>query len=105
MQTDMDFQEFVDTYYNELVEEIDAGMRGNLTITENLRSDIRQITIDSGETAIINHSLKKTPKYRIILRQSGNGLISDGDIWTDKKISLVNNGPDEVKLTVGIFKE
>lgn len=50
---------------------------------------IANITLKVGEEVEIPHSLKVTPKYRIILRQSADVTITDGDTaWDDKKIFL-----------------
>lgn len=50
---------------------------------------IVNIELPVGQEVEIPHSLKVTPKYRIILRQSANAVITDGDTaWDDKKIYL-----------------
>ena len=61
---------------------------------------ISNISIPQGQRLRISHSLKVVPQYRIILRQTGNGVISDGD-WNSNFIELINNSSDEtVILTV-----
>ena len=48
---------------------------------------IEDIEIPVGISFEIPHSLKVTPKYRIILKQSSPVVISDGDkTWDDKNI-------------------
>lgn len=50
---------------------------------------IANIELPVGVEVEIPHSLKITPKYRIILRQSADVTITDGDTaWDDKKIYL-----------------
>jgi len=64
------------------------------------------VVISSGATVKIQHFLGVKPKWRIILRQTGNGVITDiPSEWTDKVISLKNNGGEEVVLSVFIARE
>ena len=73
---------------------------------ENMNGQvIENITIPAGQSARIGHSLKMTPKYRIILRQNGGGAIIDGDdTWTDKYISLKNDGGTDAILSVFLIR-
>ena len=64
------------------------------------------VTIAAGATAFIQHYLGNRPKYRIIFRQTGNGVITDvNESWNDKIIALKNNGAEDVILTVFIARE
>ena len=78
----------------------------NLTFDENFSCLSKSVTIKAGKTIRVDHNLKSVPKYRIIVRQSGNGLITDGEqnTWTDKYITLKNNGAENVTLTVLIVR-
>jgi len=100
----VELKEFMENYYNRLIDELSSGLLNRLTLSENMAIDIRSVTIPASGEAVLNHSLKSLPKYRIILRQTGNGVITDGSTWDDKKISLKNNGAVSVTLTVGIFR-
>lgn len=54
----------------------------------------------------IQHFLGVTPKWRIILRHTGNGVITDvPSEWTDKYITLYNNGSVDVTISVLIARE
>ena len=58
---------------------------------------IENIKLPVGVNVAISHNLKMIPKYRIILRQAGGLVITDGDLeWTDKKIYLKANDPSGV---------
>lgn len=64
---------------------------------------IENITLPVGVEVEIPHSLKMTPKYRIILKQNSGVHISDGDsAWDDKKIFLKAETPisDGVNATL-----
>lgn len=64
------------------------------------------VVIPIASTVKIQHFLGVKPKWRIILRQVGNGVITDiPSEWTDKFITLRNNGAEEVTLSVFIARE
>lgn len=64
------------------------------------------ISIAAGATVSIQHYLGVKPKWRIILKQEGNGVISDvPSQWNDKIITLTNNGSVSVIITVFIARE
>lgn len=67
---------------------------------------IDNVTIPASTSIRISHSLKLTPKYRIITRQINGGAIIDGDdSWTDTYISLKNTGGTDAIVSVLILKE
>jgi len=77
-----------------------------ISIQSNFDGYITTVTIQSGESLPIQHLLGVVPKWRIILRQEGNGVISDiPSGWDDKIITLKNNGLESVTLSVLIAKE
>lgn len=76
---------------------------------ENLDGQIvENITIPNGSSVRISHNLKTTPLYCIILRQRGNGKVTDSnlasDAWTDSYITQTNWGPSDVTVTVLIMR-
>ncbi len=79
----------------------------NLSLQSNFDGQIiENIAFTAGETKQIPHSLGIIPPYRIILRQVGNGVISDiPSDWTDKSIKLINNGAVSVTVTIMIVRE
>ena len=99
-----DLEGFIKRHYNDLVDQLNAFL-DKITLEDNFSADIKQVEIANGVELAIPHGLKVTPKYRIILRQRGNSLITDGDTtWTDKLIYLKNNGANDVTLTVMILR-
>lgn len=96
-------EEFI-TIYNDLVNELNHVLT-HLALDSNFNSEvISDIVIEAGETVRLGHSLSKVPQYRMILRQVGNGLVTDGD-FTEKYVELVNNGLEQIQITVGLFRE
>lgn len=64
------------------------------------------VVIPATSSVKIQHFLGVLPKWRIVLRQTGNGVITDiPSEWNDKVISLYNNGSVSVTLTVFIARE
>ena len=75
----------------------------NLTFADNFKSDIVTIQdVGAGADFALSHNLKKTPQYRIILRQEGGEYITDlyTKEWNDKTIYLKNNGATALKRLV-----
>jgi len=64
------------------------------------------VKIPAASTVLIQHFLGVKPKWRIILKQEGNGVITDiPSSWTDKVIALYNNGAVEVTASILIVRE
>lgn len=93
-----DFKEL----YNQNISELNFVL-SRLLLESNLDADIKTVTIPSSTTARVNHSLKVKPKYRIILKQVGGGVITDLN-YTANYIELKNNGTTECELTVAIVR-
>ena len=87
---------------NETIVELNFILR-SLTI-RNLDGEIRSVKIPANTTIKVNHGLNVTPKLRIMLRQLGGGLITDG-IFSRKWIELTNSGGSEAEITVLIVKD
>lgn len=87
---------------NDAIVELNYILR-SLTLV-NLDGDIRTVTIPANSTLRVSHKLGIKPKYRIILKQEGGGLITDG-AYTNKYIELINNGGSEATIAVIIVKD
>lgn len=96
---------FVADSFSKNMVELNTILR-NLSLGDNFGAQIlEEQTLTNGQEVSLPHSLKSTPKYRIIVRQRGNGLITDGSqLWTDTQIFLKNNGPDTVTFSVAILR-
>jgi hypothetical protein len=78
----------------------------NLSFQANFNANIQTATLAAGASVDIYHFLGVIPKWRIILKQEGNGVVSDvTSSWTDKKITLLNIRAAEVTVTVLIARE
>lgn len=72
-----------------------------LTFEDNFESFEISTTILAGQEVEIPNRLPVVPSRRIIVRQSGNGLITDGTTaWNASFLYLRNNGGASVTCTV-----
>lgn len=74
----------------EMVDSLNTVLDSGLLLGSNMNGQIiENITLPVGVEVAISHNLKSVPKYRIILRQTGGLVITDGvKAWDDKKIYL-----------------
>jgi hypothetical protein len=78
----------------------------NLSLDRNFSSSIVEVSFAAGETKTISHFLGVKPKYRIILRQEGNGVLSDIPyLWSNVSATIINNGSVAVRATIMFLKE
>ncbi len=78
----------------------------NMAFQSNFNGYIATVKILASSTLQIQHFLGVTPKFRVILRQEGNGLITDVPTgWNTDIITLKNNGSEDVTLSVLIARE
>lgn len=97
--------------YNIMVEDLNKRMKE--FPLKDLNGVIVDSTIAAGATVRVSHSLEIVPKYRLILAQTGNGVIVDvkgkdsDDIerWNSNYITLKNEGAVEVTITMMIIRE
>lgn len=100
-----DVPSYLSKYLNKFIDEFNQGI-SKLTIDDNIDGQvISDIIIPASTELGIAHKLQSTPRFRTILRQSGNGLITDGaTTWTPEKIYLRNNGAVSVTITVHVMR-
>lgn len=97
----MKFEDITEDFTEEMAQSLNVGLI-NLSFKDNFKSDIVTIhEIGAGAEFLVSHNLKKTPEYRIILRQEGGEYITDSiGKWNDKAIYLINNGTTALKKIV-----
>ena len=82
---------------------IATGINGKLNFDDNFPSFLAQnVTIGAGDTVVIPNSLSVIPNERYIVRQTGDGVITDG-IWDIQSLRLINNGAVPVTISVRFF--
>lgn len=87
---------------NESITEINYVLR-NLNL-RNFDGEIITATLAAGATTRVPHKLSIVPKYRIILKQVGGGLVTDGE-YTKEYIELINGGGSDAVVTIIIVKD
>lgn len=70
----------------------------------------QNISIANGQTVRINNEFKSrfpggqvVPSGRVIFKQTGNGVVSDG-AWTGETLEMINNGPNDVVVSIIFFR-
>lgn len=97
--------------FNVMVDELNVRMKE--FPLEALNGQILEVVLPATSTVRVSHSLETVPKYRLILAQIGNGVITDvkgkdSDLieqWNNKYVSLYNNGAVEVTIKLMLIRE
>lgn len=80
-----------------------------LSFEDNFDAFIKKdLTIAAGAEASVANGLptRRIPAYYIILRQTGDSRVIDGDTdWTTDTVYLKNVGSNSVTITVAFFGE
>lgn len=93
------------TSHNKLVNAFNSVSKG-ISFEKNFGGFIATVTFKASETVLIQHFLGVIPKWRVILRQEGNGVLSDiPSGWNNKVISIKNNGAVVVTASILIVRD
>lgn len=95
-----------DRTLNELINDHNF-LSKNLSFQSNFNGQIiENVKFAAGETLTIQHKLGILPRYRIILRQEGNGVLEDiPSGWNNFQIQMKNNGAVSVTATIMLVRE
>lgn len=86
------------------LEDVTAFISDRFSLDKDVKGEIIVVSLAANESKIVPHGLRAIPLYRIILRQTGNAVITDVDSeWTDKTIGLLNNSANAVVLTIKLL--
>lgn len=92
-------------YLNKMIRDLNFRLK-HTSLSASFDCDIVKVTIPASSSLKIKHGLKIVPRYRLILRQSGGGAITDVDSgWDVNYIELSNAGATDAVITIGIYKE
>lgn len=104
LSKDTDIESMVDDL-NELIDAFNF-LNTKISFKQNFDGDIVTVSFNAGETKTIPHKLGKVPGGRIIIRQEGNGVLSDiPSGWNSTSIKMINNGAVKVTATILIVRE
>lgn len=83
--------------------ELNRLLSDGMDIEKLIGGQIIEVDFIASETKKISHNMRKIPRGKLVIKQIGNGVITDGDPWDDKSIILVNNTSSAIKLTIILF--
>jgi hypothetical protein len=88
----------------ELMDRMNQLLMDGFDLENDLNGEILYLSLAPNESKIIPHGLRVIPKFRIILRQTGNAVITDIDAaWTEFTIGLKNESANAVTLTIKLL--
>lgn len=77
-----------------------------LSMRFNFDCQLIEAEFAASQTLRIPHKLGVKPNHRLILNQSGNGLLTDvASEWTDTYVTMQNNGSVAVTAVIMLIKE
>jgi hypothetical protein len=91
--------------YGDMIKVLNFAFK-SMSLQSNFNGYIAEVSIPATSSLQIQHFLGVTPKWRVILRQEGNGVISDiPSGWNDRYITVYNNGAGVVTASIWIVRE
>lgn len=80
-----------------------VGLNGKINFRDNFVSFLASdVEIPAGGTVIVDNQLSAIPTERYIVRQTGNGVITDGN-WTLENLEMTNEGAEDVVVSIRYF--
>lgn len=87
-----------------MMDRMNELLRVGFSLEKDITGEILNVSLAPNESKIIPHGLRVLPLYRIILRQTGNGIVTDIDVaWTDKTVGFKNESANALVLKIKIF--
>jgi hypothetical protein len=85
------------------MKDLNTGLM-KLNFSDNFQAyHTESLDIASGATIQITNPLPFVPQSRLIVKQVGNGLVTDG-AWDRQVLEMINNGPDPVTVSIIFFR-
>ena len=89
---------------DEMRDRLNEMLRLGFSLENDIKGSIIDVSLAPNESKIIPHGLRVIPKYRMILRQTGNAVITDVNAaWTEYTIGLKNESANAVTLTIKLL--
>lgn len=86
------------------MDRVNELFRNGILLDKDIKGEILFISLAPNESKVIPHGLRVIPTYRLILRQTGNAVITDVDnLWTESTIGLKNESANAVVLTIKLM--
>lgn len=89
----------------QLLKELSTGLN-RLDFNENFIGFEKTVTLAAGETLKIRNELQLIPTKMLVLKQTGNGLLTAGTAipWNLSHLYVINNGAVSVTATILFLK-
>ena len=94
--------------HRENTDHLNSAFQKGITLSNNLNGQIITVTLPSAGTEVgIRHNLNVTPKYRIILKHMGDGIILDGDTaWDGTTVYFkASQATENITTTILLMRE
>ena len=91
--------EFVKKDLASCMKDLFAGL-SKLSFEDNFESFTVEVKMQAGEEVTIGNKLSSPPTKWLTVRQTGNGVLTDGTYWSADKVSIKNNGSVVVTATI-----
>lgn len=89
---------------DELMDRMNEMLRDGILLDKDVKGEILYITLAPNETKAFTHGLRAIPQYRIILRKTGAGEVTDvNSLWTEFTIGLKNEGANTVVMILKLL--
>lgn len=89
---------------DEVMDRMNELLRDGFSLESDIKGEILTVLLAPNETKIMPHGLRTTPLYRLILRQTGNGVVTDVDVaWTEQTVGFKNESANSLVLKIKIF--
>lgn len=101
-------EEYQEKVSREQVDALNTVLQNGITLTNNLNGQILSAVLPMAGTEIaIRHNLKITPKYRIILKHRGDGLVLDGaTAWNSTTVYFkASQATEDINITFILMRE
>lgn len=99
-----DLRQFITDYYNVVIDDLNFSL-SSLSLTRNFNSQyIEDISMPATNTIRVYHRLNQIPSYKLVVKQSGGGLITDG-VFNKNYIELYNAGATTAIISIILFRE
>jgi len=103
MISKVNMENYLQIYLFKWMRNISSGLNGFLDFDRNFQSFLaKDVEIAAGSEAEIPNPLNGIPTERYIVRQTGDGVITDGT-WDAQTLRLFNNGAVDVVISVRFF--
>lgn len=95
---------FTDKTFGDMVDALNTVFQRGITLVDNMDGQVVDVVLPSAGTEIgVRHNLKVPPKYRIILKHRGDGIILDGDTAWDGQTAYFKSSQATEDITAKIL--